>query len=95
MECKAYLEFIREHPCCWCSAPPRSDPHHFGYRGKSTKCSDFITVPLCRKDHDQFHNHRTIGRMTPEQTMAYLYKKATLLLVEYIEKHLTELGDRE
>lgn len=88
MEYEPYLEFMRGKPCSWCFAPPRSDPHHFGKRGKSQKCSDFYTVPLCRIHHDQFHDHRTIGLLDVAQTAAFMNKTALALVIEFIEKEL-------
>lgn len=57
---EAYLEWIRNKPCCNCDAPPRSDPHHEGEKGAGQKCSDFLAVPLCRKCHDTYTNKNAL-----------------------------------
>lgn len=50
-----HLQRVRELPCCVCSAPPPSDPHHYGRRGVGQKADDYQTVPLCRRCHDGWH----------------------------------------
>lgn len=55
---EAYLDFIRHKPCILCGSPPKSDPHHQGYRGLGQKTDDTRTVPLCRKCHREFHDLR-------------------------------------
>lgn len=63
-----YLAFVRNQTCCSCGVDGpatkegRLDPHHFmeGYGGTALKVSDYLTVPLCRKCHDHFHDHRTL-----------------------------------
>ena len=50
-----HLQRVRELPCCICSAPPPSDPHHYGRRGVGQKADDYQTVPLCRRCHDGWH----------------------------------------
>lgn len=48
---KRYLDHVRAHACARCHAPPRSEAHHYGPRGLGQKCSDMLTVPLCRSCH--------------------------------------------
>ena len=57
-----HLELVRTLPCCICSKPGPSDPHHFGPRGMGQKTDDRRTVPICRPHHDEFH---TTGRCAP------------------------------
>lgn len=57
-----HLSRVRGRPCCICGAPAPSDPHHFaGAAGTALKCSDYLTVPLCRKHHDEFHSKGSIA----------------------------------
>lgn len=51
-ESPEHLVLVRLQPCCGCGAPGPSDPHHFGERGVGQRCSDLLTVPLCRRCHD-------------------------------------------
>ena len=54
-----YLKFIRSKSCCSCHSK-QSEPHHWAPKGRGgrmgSKCSDYRTVPLCRKCHDYFHS---------------------------------------
>lgn len=50
-----YVAFVRTLPCAICSAPPPSDPSHFGSRGMSQKTDDTRLLPSCREDHDYWH----------------------------------------
>lgn len=60
IECPAFLDFVRAHPCCACGAPPRSQAAHIrmgcidiGKRptGIAEKPSDRFCTPLCAKCH--------------------------------------------
>ena len=55
-----YLAFIREQPCAVSGKRP-ADPHHTGRGGVALKCSDHLTVPLCRELHGECHQ---IGQKT-------------------------------
>lgn len=59
---EAYLQFIRELPCCACGAFPPNHPHHeiLNGRGKSQKAPDRRSMPMCFDDHHDFH--RGLGR---------------------------------
>lgn len=48
-----YLRYIRSLPCNACPKPAPSIPHHTKAGGMGTKCSDYETVPLCKRCHDQ------------------------------------------
>jgi hypothetical protein len=89
----AYLEFVRGHSCCVCTAPPRSDPHHFGpteEKAMGRKVSDFRTVPMCRKHHDEFHSRGVIGTLSTIETRAFFLGEQVRLLIEW-----TRLGQKE
>ena len=49
-----YLAWIRTLPCLECMCPAEVngekmiDAHHIETGGTATKCSDYLTVPLCR-----------------------------------------------
>lgn len=90
-----YLAFIREKPCCVCKKPGPSDAHHIaprGQKGMGMKVSDYHTVPLCRKHHDDWHRNGfveigstfspTMGRYW--QRSDFLIEQASLL-VEWLE----------
>lgn len=60
VECPAFLEFVRSHPCCVCGAPPKSQAAHlrmqsleWGKRetGKGERPSDRWANPLCQECH--------------------------------------------
>ena len=47
-----YKEWIRTLPCCACRRAAPSEAAHVGHDGgKSLKCSDYYTVPLCHACH--------------------------------------------
>ncbi len=49
---KPYLQFVREHPCLYCGAPPPVDPDHVRNRGwREPHRNDYGTLPTCRKCH--------------------------------------------
>jgi len=47
-----YKAYIRTYPCLICQQTP-VDPHHIEKAGTGIKGSDYMTVPLCRKHHNQ------------------------------------------
>jgi ERF superfamily protein/uncharacterized protein DUF968 len=56
---KAHLAFVASQPCLVCKTSP-SDAHHLKIaqpRSLSRKVSDEFTVPLCRKHHQELHEH--------------------------------------
>lgn len=82
-----YLDHVRARPCCYCTAPGPSDPHHYrGVKGTGCKPSDLFTVPLCRRCHDNFHRNGKIGASTRSETIAIFDAAAVLLLAGYLEK---------
>lgn len=48
-----YLDYIRSLPCIVCGASPPSDPNHIQTVGAGG--SDYGTLPMCRRCHDEFH----------------------------------------
>lgn len=82
-----YLDFVREHPCMECHAPGPSDPHHYGPRGMGQKADDYRTVPLCRRDHDFFHDH---GRLRSDvdsvQTHVRFIERQLQLVIEFMRR---------
>ena len=84
---EAYLEFIRQLPCCACyplspyimdtrkgKLSPGGEAHHAGRTGKGTgqKCSDYETVPFCRRHHDE---HDRIGKKKFQEKYAIDFPK--------------------
>lgn len=63
LSCEAYLAWVRKMPCCFCSAPPPSDPHHYGPRGVGQKTDDLRVAPLCRPCHDVLHSQPLTPRI--------------------------------
>lgn len=54
---EAYLEKVRQMPCWFCLAPPRSDPHHVRNRARGeVHRNDYGTMPLCRECHSRLGN---------------------------------------
>lgn len=53
----AYLKWVKSQPCQCCGGAA-DDPHHligYGQGGMGTKAHDSLTIPLCRKHHDELH----------------------------------------
>jgi hypothetical protein len=61
-----YMRWVKRHDCMHCGAFMPSDPDHYGDHGMAQKCSDFLTVALCRKCHDA----RTATNCLPGRTRA-------------------------
>ena len=52
--CEPYLDFVRSKGCCICGHP--AEAHHaVGRRGTGVKPSDYGTIPLCRRHHQEVH----------------------------------------
>lgn len=52
----AFLTFVRDLPCCFCSSRVKVEAHHMGERGLGQKASDNTAVPLCRPCHGAWHD---------------------------------------
>lgn len=88
---EAYLDFVREHACCYCCAPPRSEAHHYAPTGRGggmgMKCDDHRTVPLCSGCHRHFHDHGKLARdFGCDETHALFMETQVLLLIEWIAR---------
>ena len=82
-----YLQFVREQPCCVPGCPNvPCDPHHVkeaGTGGMSLKCSDLLTVPACRKHHDEFGN---CGKYTAQMRLHINFTEIQRnVLIKYIQ----------
>lgn len=95
IESSGFLAFVRQKPCCVCSAPAPSDPHHFGSRGIGRKTDDLRCVPLCRKHHDEFHDKGLVLSLGPERvhTERHFFRAQVDLLVEWIRRCVRRAGD--
>lgn len=82
----AHLARVRAMPCCVCSAPAPSDPHHFGPRGMGQKTSDFRVVPLCRAHHDEWHAKHACAPYDRAETTELFLRKQVDVLVEILEE---------
>lgn len=77
----AYLDYIRSLPCAICGQD--AEPHHVEGGGVALKGSDYLTVPLCRKHHDEYH---TRGRVSFQQVNRVdIYYETTLCLAGFIK----------
>lgn len=82
----AYLDHVREHPCCVCGAEGPNDAHHLGPRGMGTKTDDSRTASLCRAHHDEFHATRRIGGRSIEGTRLLLAEAMVDLLTSWMKR---------
>jgi hypothetical protein len=76
-----FLEFVRNLPCSFCQAPPRSDPHHFPPKGRGVTRDDFA-CPACRECHDRCDGRTVNGKPPiPEevQSIAVLVTRSEFL----------------
>lgn len=84
---ETHLNFVRAQPCCACSAPGPSDPHHFaGAKGTALKASDAMTVPLCRTCHDYWHRHGCWPPMNRAESMALMWRTCAMILAARIQQ---------
>jgi hypothetical protein len=63
-ESKAYCDWVRSLPCCYCGAEDESDVHHavgVGLSGMGMTASDLATMPLCRGCHGIIHTTLSDG----------------------------------
>ena len=89
---KKYLEYIREHPCFFCNAPPKSEPHHIrgidGMPSMGMKPSDYLVLPACRSCHDKDQGHKldsdpVLNRWNKEKRMAAII----FYLTQFVKEH--------
>lgn len=77
-----YLRYIRGLACIICDATP-VDAAHIEAGGVGMKDNDLVTLPLCRKHHNDLHQR---GRDTFQQWHGVnLYKEVVRCLVRYLE----------
>jgi len=79
-----YLDFIRDKECCLASnfdkrSHSKTEPHHVEGGGTGGKCSDLLTVPLCRECHTEYHNTRKLEDLQHFRAMINEY------LEEYVK----------
>lgn len=85
----AYLDHVRALPCCSCGAPGPSDPHHWSHsrrRGVGTKLDDYLTAPLCRRCHDEYHRRGALSGRTKAESVLCLLDAQVGCLVDWIAK---------
>lgn len=78
-----FLDFVRQQRCMVPGCNKRAEPHHFGRRGMSQKCSDYETVPACREHHRYFHDHGYLPGMDRKQTFDAFRAQSAELLERY------------
>lgn len=81
---KPYMRWVKRHDCMHCGAFMPSDPDHYGDHGMAQKCSDFLTVALCRKCHDARGLNCLPGR-TREETHQIMLGAQVMLMQEALE----------
>jgi len=60
-----YLQYIASLPCCVCGAMDGTVIyHHVEAGGVGTKCSDYMTIPLCADHHTGDNGIHPLGRKT-------------------------------
>jgi hypothetical protein len=76
---KKYLQFVRNHPCCYCRNP-EAVAHHVRERGNcgvGLKPDDYWSVPVCVDCHDKAHRNE----------LPVDFKRIVIeLLIEWIER---------
>lgn len=90
MEDPDYLRFIRRQPCCVSGV--QSQAHHVVPEGGGkvgAKVSDYRTVPLSFKLHDEYHR---MGRTAFE---AKRNIDLDLVQIQYLEMYLSALKEGE
>ena len=93
---RAFLDFVRRHPCCACPAPAdfpdplieeeadlAVDAHHQGPRGVGQKTDDLRAVPLCRRCHDGLHDTGALPGRDRAQSLILIYRVQVDLLVAF------------
>lgn len=80
-----YLAYIRTYKCCVCGKKC-SVAHHVNPGGVGSKCSDFLTLPLCTEHHTKgkyaIHN---IGKEEFQKRFNINFSELiSLLLINYI-----------
>jgi len=86
---QTYLDFIRGKSCCSCGAV-KTEPHHWAPKGRGggmgSKCSDYRTVPLCRKCHDYWHSTGAVPTESIVGTRQLFANCQLDYLIEWIER---------
>lgn len=93
---RGFLAFVRDHACCSCEAPKPSDPHHWSAtvrRGVGQKLDDLLTVPLCRRCHDEYHARNALPGMSKDQTTVHLLGVQVETLVNWIAERKLDEAD--
>jgi hypothetical protein len=74
-----YKQFIRDHSCIFCQST-LSEPHHiygsYGSGMKTCKTTDYCTIPVCRKCHDE--------KAEKPENKDIIMQYAWRLLIEYV-----------
>lgn len=76
-----YLAFVRSLSCAKCNASGPSVSHHHplaGHSAMGSKTSDYRTVPLCVRCHDEVHQHGKISFWFNLDTVEVLISKLNI-----------------
>lgn len=82
---KPYMRWVKRHDCMNCGAFMPSDPDHYGDHGMAQKCSDFLTVALCRKCHDARTATNCLPGRSREETNRIMLGAQAMLMQEALE----------
>lgn len=88
---RAYLAFVREHPCCSCRSTKAIEAHHWAEeRGVAQKVDDTRTVPLCTVCHDHVHAHGCLPNRDVLATRLWFLDKQVRLLTAWVRRRDAE-----
>ena len=81
---RKFLAFVRSQPCMVAGCTAIAEAHHFGKRGKSQRCSDYETVPLCHVHHlHGWHSSKGLPGGTREEWRERFRERAAELVALY------------
>jgi hypothetical protein len=88
---KAYLEYVRSHPCLFPGCPEPAQAHHLHTRGRGI--FDYTAVPLCAEHHTGSVSYHKLGPTKFLEVMEQetgitidFWKEAFWLLHRWLEK---------
>ncbi len=80
----AHLTFVRQQPCWFCGTDQDVQAHHHGRRqgggGTGLKGCDLLTVPLCPRHHQEWHQRASVGELSHTETEREMWKAIAVTL---------------
>jgi hypothetical protein len=87
---KNYLSWVSSLQCCGCGAPA-DEAHHLISAGlgggMGTKASDLLTMPVCRRCHDELHRDTKAWEATNNSQ----YMHICMTILEAVEEGVITL----